>query len=62
MLSIQLNICWRDLSSLYLLNLVYDLTPASLVDSIIISDIPPTSVPVVLRLHNMGDPSLALPV
>jgi len=55
---------WRDLSSLCLLNLVYDLTPASLVDSIIteISEIPPTSVPVVLRLHNMGDPALALPV
>jgi len=55
---------WRDLSSLCLLNLVYDLTPASLVDSIIteISEIPPTSVPVVLRLHNMGDPSLVLPV
>jgi len=51
---------WRDLSSLCLLNLVYDLTPASLVDSIIteISEIPPTSVPVVLRLHNSGDPSL----
>ena len=48
---------WRDLSSLCLLNLMYDLTPASLVDSIIteISEIPPTSVPVVLRLHNMGE-------
>ena len=45
---------WRDQSSLCLLNLVYDLTPASLVDSIVteISEIPPTSVPVVLRLHN----------
>jgi len=55
---------WRDLSSLCLLNLVYDLTPASLVDSIIteISEIPPTSVAVVLRLHNMGDPTLAPPV
>eukprot|EP00092_Neocalanus_flemingeri_P082989 GFUD01104087.1.p1 GENE.GFUD01104087.1~~GFUD01104087.1.p1 ORF type:complete len:725 (+),score=224.08 GFUD01104087.1:61-2175(+) len=55
---------WRDLSSLCLLNLVYDLTPASLVDSIIteISEIPPTSVPVVLRLHNMGDPSLSMSV
>jgi len=48
---------WRDLSSLCLLNLMYDLTPTSLVDSIIteISEIPPTSVPVVLRLHNMGE-------
>merc|ERR1712013_731805 len=38
-----------------LLNLVYDLTPATLVDSIIteISQIPPTSVPVVLRLHHL---------
>jgi len=45
---------WRDQSSLCLLNLVYDLTPASLVDSIVteISEIPPTSVPVVLRLHS----------
>jgi len=55
---------WRDLSSLCLLNLVYDLTPTSLVDSIIteISEIPPTSVPVVLRLNNSGDPNMALPV
>jgi translation initiation factor eIF-2B subunit delta len=46
---------WRDLPSLSLLNLVYDLTPATLVDSIIteISQIPPTSVPVVLRLHHL---------
>jgi len=55
---------WRDLESLYLLNLIYDLTPASLVDSIIteISEIPPTSVPVVLRLHNMGETGVAHPV
>ena len=35
---------WRDQASLSLLNLVYDLTPATLVDSIIteISQIPPT--------------------
>ena len=48
---------WRDLASLSLLHLVYDLTPASLVDSIVteISEIPPTSVPVVLRLHNYKD-------
>ena len=45
---------WRDHNSLCLLNLVYDLTPATMVDSIVteISEIPPTSVPVVLRLHN----------
>jgi len=43
---------WRDLSSLNLLYLNYDVTPASLVDAIIseISVIPCTSVPVVLRL------------
>ena len=48
---------WRDISSLCLLHLVYDLTPASLVDSIVteISEIPPTSVPVILRLHNYKD-------
>ena len=48
---------WRDLSSLSLLHLVYDLTPAMLVDSIVteISEIPPTSVPVILRLHNYKD-------
>ena len=48
---------WRDQASLSLLHLVYDLTPASLVDSIVteISEIPPTSVPVVLRLHNYKD-------
>lgn len=46
---------WRELPSLSVLNLVYDLTPAALVDSIIteISQIPPTSVPVVLRLHHL---------
>jgi len=46
---------WRDLPALSLLNLVYDLTPAAMVDSIIteISQIPPTSVPVVLRLHHL---------
>ncbi len=46
---------WRDLSSLNLLNLKYDVTPPTLVDAIIseISVIPTTSVPVVLRLKNM---------
>lgn len=46
---------WRDLSSLTLLNLTYDITPASLVDVIIseVSVIPTTSVPVILRLKNM---------
>lgn len=46
---------WRDLNSLTLLNLTYDVTPANLVDAIIseISVIPGTSVPVVLRLKNL---------
>ena len=46
---------WRDLNSLTLLNLSYDVTPANLVDAIIseISVIPGTSVPVVLRLKNL---------
>ena len=46
---------WRDLSSLTLLNLTYDITPASLVDVIIseVSVIPTTSVPVILRLKNV---------
>ena len=46
---------WRDLNALCLLNLTYDVTPASLVDAIIseLSVIPTTSAPVVLRLKNM---------
>ena len=46
---------WRDLNKLCVLNLSYDVTPASLVDAIIseISVIPTTSVPVVLRLKSM---------
>lgn len=46
---------WRDLKELSLLNLTYDVTPASLVKAIIseISVIPTTSVPVVLRLKGM---------
>eukprot|EP00096_Caligus_rogercresseyi_P011459 TRINITY_DN4504_c0_g1_i2.p2 TRINITY_DN4504_c0_g1~~TRINITY_DN4504_c0_g1_i2.p2 ORF type:complete len:688 (-),score=226.62 TRINITY_DN4504_c0_g1_i2:2154-4217(-) len=45
---------WQNNSKLNLLNLSYDITPASLVDAIIseISVIPGTSVPVVLRLKN----------
>jgi len=48
---------WRDQGSLCLLNLMYDVTPASFVDAVIteISIIPTTSVPVVLRLkHTEG--------
>jgi len=45
---------WRDSSNLHLLNLAYDVTPASLVTAVIteISVIPTTSVPVILRLKN----------
>jgi len=45
---------WRDKKHLYLLNLVYDVTPSSLVDMAIteIGMIPCTSVPVVLRVTN----------
>ena len=51
---------WRDLTKLSVLNLSYDVTPASFVDAIIseISVIPTTSVPVVLRLKSM-DQSLS---
>ena len=43
---------WRDMKYLYLLNLVYDVTPSNLVDMAIteIGMIPCTSVPVVLRV------------
>ena len=45
---------WRDQASLSLLNLVFDLTPATLVDSIIteISQIPPTRYRWSLLLYN----------
>ena len=45
---------WRDLPSLSLLNLTYDVTPPDLV-SLVITDLcmmPCTSVPVVLRVRN----------
>lgn len=53
---------WQDQNSLSLLNLVYDLTPASLVTSIITesSQIPPTSVPVILRLNNMMESDISV--
>jgi len=45
---------WKDQSSVHLLNLAYDVTPASLVSAVIteISVVPTTSVPVILRLKN----------
>ena len=48
---------WRDIKSLYLLNLVYDVTPSCFVDMVVteIGMIPCTSVPVVLRVKNTND-------
>ncbi|KAK2560073.1 Translation initiation factor eIF-2B subunit delta [Acropora cervicornis] len=45
---------WRDVSSLHLLNLVYDFTPPHFVSMVIteVGMIPCTSVPVVLRVQN----------
>ena len=42
---------WRDISSLYLLNLVYDVMPSSFVDIVVteLGMIPCTSVPAVLN-------------
>jgi translation initiation factor eIF-2B subunit delta len=42
---------WRDISSLKLLNLAYDVTPVDLVSVILteVGDIPPTAVPVIIR-------------
>ena len=46
---------WRQLDSLNLLNLVYDVTPSDFVSMVIteIGMIPCTSVPVVLRVKNV---------
>lgn len=45
---------WRDVNSLHLLNLVYDVTPPHFVSMVIteVGMIPCTSVPVVLRVQN----------
>ena len=45
---------WRDVNSLHLLNLVYDVTPPHFVSMVIteVGKIPCTSVPVVLRVQN----------
>ena len=45
---------WRDVNSLHLLNLVYDITPPHFVSMVIteVGMIPCTSVPVVLRVQN----------
>ena len=42
---------WRDVNSLYLLNLVYDVMPSSFVDTVIteLGMVPCTSVPAVLN-------------
>ncbi len=46
---------WRQLDSLNLLNLIYDVTPSDFVSMVIteIGMIPCTSVPVVLRVKNV---------
>ena len=43
---------WRDMTSLRLLNLLYDVTPPDLVTSVVteLGFLPCTSVPVVLRV------------
>ena len=48
---------WRDLDSLSLLNLVYDVTPPDLVTLVIteIGMVPCTSVPVVLRVKQAAE-------
>ncbi|KAK3751992.1 hypothetical protein QZH41_010973, partial [Actinostola sp. cb2023] len=45
---------WRDIATLHLLNLVYDVTPPNFVSMVIteVGMIPCTSVPVVLRVQN----------
>lgn len=45
---------WKTIPSLKLLNIVYDITPASMVTVVVteIGLIPPTSIPVVLREYN----------
>jgi translation initiation factor 2B subunit (eIF-2B alpha/beta/delta family) len=42
---------WRDVSTLRLLNLTYDVTPCELVSMVIteVGMIPPTSIPVIIR-------------
>ena len=44
---------WRDQSNLYLLNLMYDVTPAEYLDMIIceLGSLPPSAVPVVNSVH-----------
>eukprot|EP00794_Sanderia_malayensis_P011784 gene11784-13004_t len=45
---------WRDINSLYLLNLIYDVMPSSFVDIVVteLGTLPCTSVPAVLRMRN----------
>lgn len=45
---------WRDIPKLKLLNLLYDLTPANFITMVIteVGEIPPTSVPVILREYH----------
>lgn len=45
---------WREINTLHLLNLVYDVTPPDFVSMVIteVGMIPCTSVPVILRVQN----------
>jgi translation initiation factor eIF-2B subunit delta len=45
---------WREINTLHLLNLVYDVTPPDFISMVIteVGMIPCTSVPVVLRVQN----------
>ena len=53
---------WRDIPSLGLLNLVYDVTPPELVSMVIaeIGMVPCTSVPVVLRVKHAESEGVAI--
>jgi translation initiation factor eIF-2B subunit delta len=44
---------WRDQKDLYLLNLMYDITPAEYLDMVIseLGSLPPSAVPVVNGVH-----------
>ena len=48
---------WKNLSSLGLLNLTYDVTASELVTMVVteVGNIPCTSVPVILRLSQMNN-------
>ncbi|KFY39466.1 hypothetical protein V495_05926 [Pseudogymnoascus sp. VKM F-4514 (FW-929)] len=51
---------WRDVKNLQLLNLLHDVTPADYITMIVteLGIVPPSSVPVLQRLANEGQPSI----